>query len=193
MKGHSIENLLVTIKLSHQKKENDLTVLIRDVQIDPLKDVVLHVDFQEVSMEKKLRTKVRVEAVGEPIGVTQQGGVLDSTLREIEIECLPINIPEVLTVDVTRLNIGDSLYVRDIQSPEGVDILTSKDISVFSVAAQKEEEVAKEAEITEPEVIGKKKETEAPEGEATAEKKEPEKGAEKKEPEKKEAEKKKEK
>jgi len=185
MKGHSLENLMVTIKLSHQKNKNDLTVLIRDVQIDPLKDVVLHVDFQEVSMEKKLRTKVRVEAVGEPIGVTQQGGVLDSPLREIEIECLPMNIPEVLTVDVTRLNIGDSLYVRDIQPPEGVAILTSKDISVFSVAAQKEEEVAKEAEITEPEVIGKKKEAEAPEGEAAAEKKEPEKGAEKKEAEKK--------
>lgn len=193
MKGHSLENLVVTIKLSHQKKKNDFTVLIRDVQVDPLKDVVIHVDFQEVSLEKRLRTKVRIEAVGEPIGVTQQGGILDSTLREIEIECLPMNIPEVLMVDVGRLNIGDSLYVRDIQTSEGVNILTSKDISVFSVTAPKEEEVAQEAQITEPEVIGKKKEAEAPEGEAPAEKKEAEKGAEKKEPEKKEAEKKKEK
>jgi large subunit ribosomal protein L25 len=194
MKGHSLENLVVTIKLSHQKKKNDLTVLIRDVQVDPLKDVVIHVDFQEVSLEKKLRTKVRVESVGEPIGVTQQGGILDATLREIEIECLPMNIPEALIVDVSKLNVGDSLYVRDIQTPEGVNILTGKDISVFSVTMPKmEEEVPKEAQITEPEVIGKKKEAETPEGEAPAEKKEAEKGAEKKEPEKKEAEKKKEK
>lgn len=190
LKGHSLDNLLVSIKLEGSKSKKNAMALIRDVQIDPLKDVILHVDFQEVSLEKKLRTKVRIEAVGEPIGVMQQGGVVAFTLREVEVECLPTNIPECLTIQVGHLNIGGSVAVRDIQAPEGVEILTSKELSVFSVAAPKmEEEVPKEAEVTEPEVIGKKKEGEegAP-AEAGAEKKEPE--AKAKEPEKKEEKKK---
>lgn len=185
MKGHALENLLVSLKLEGAKIKKNTMALIRDVQVDPLKDVIIHVDFQEVSLEKKLRTKVRIEAVGEPIGVTQQGGVMAFTLREVEVECLPTHIPEHLIIQVGPLNIGGSVSVRDIQVPEGVDILTPKDISVFSVMAPKEEEVAKEAEATEPEVIGKKKEAvEETEAEAGSEKKAPE--AKAKEPEKKE-------
>ena len=174
IKGHSTENLIVTLKLSDQNNEG-ISALIRDVQMDPLKDTVIHVDFQEVSLKQKIRTKVRVESLGTPVGVAQEGGILECTLREVEIECLPMNIPEVLTVDVSNLKLGTSLCVRDIVSPEGVEILTAKDISVFSVAMPKmEEEAPKEAEITEPEVIGKKKETaEGPEGEAAAKKEQP--------------------
>lgn len=175
IKGHSTENLIVTLKLSGQKKSEGISALIRDVQIDPLKDSVIHVDFQEVSLEQKIRTKVRVENIGTPVGVAQEGGILECTLREVEIECLPMNIPEVLTVDVSNLKLGTSLCVRDIAAPEGVEILTAKDISVFSVAMPKvEEEAPKEAEITEPEVIGKKKEAaEGPEGEAAPKKDQP--------------------
>ncbi|MBI1882639.1 MAG: 50S ribosomal protein L25 [Chlamydiae bacterium] len=195
VKGHAFENLIVRLDLENQETKKGRMALIRDVQMDPLKDCVIHVDFQEVSMEKKLRTKVRVEGKGDPMGVTQEGGVLECTLREVEIECLPMNIPQVLVVDVSNLNLGASISVRDIVPPEGVDILTAKEISVFSVALPKmEEETPKEAEITEPEVIGKAKEpAEGAEGAAAplekGEKKEP--AAQKKEGEGKEAEKKK--
>lgn len=198
LKGHSIENLIVKLKLPDQKGKEGRPALIRQVQVDPLKDRVIHVDFQEVSLEKKLRMKVHVEHVGEPVGVAQEGGILECTLREIEIECLPMSIPEAISVDVSGLGIGHTLFVRDIKPVEGVTILTPADISVFSVAAPKaEEEVVKEGEVTEPEVIGKKKETEEGAAEAAAPGAEkapaPGKPGEKKAPEAKEGEKKKEK
>lgn len=181
MKGHLLSNLIVTIKFNDQKDRKDAKALIRDVQMDFLKDTVMHVDFQEVSMTKKIRTKVRIESVGEPVGVSQQGGVMEFSLRELEIECLPLSIPEAIVVDVSQMILGQSLHVRDIQVPEGVGILTNKDITVFSVVVQKmEEEKPAEGEVTEPEVIGKKKE--AVEGEAPA-------AGDKKAPEAKEAEK----
>ncbi|MBI1871066.1 MAG: 50S ribosomal protein L25 [Chlamydiae bacterium] len=190
IKGHSIENLIFSLNLSNEKNKKGTTALVRDVQIDPLKDCVLHVDFLQVSMKKKLRTRVRIESKGEPMGVSQQGGILECTLREIEIECFPLNIPEALVVDVSQVGLGQSFFVRDIEPPEGVTILTAPDISVFSVAIPKvEEEVPKEGEKTEPEVIAKGKEPapgEAAEGAQVA--------AQKKEaPAQKEAEKKKEK
>jgi len=175
MKGHLLSNLIVTIKFNNQKDKKDAKALIRDVQMDFLKDTVMHVDFQEVSMTKKIRTKVPIESVGESIGVTQQGGVMEFSLRELEIECLPLNIPEAISIDVSGLALGQSFHVRDIQVPEGVTILTNKDITVFSVVMQKmEEEKPAEGEITEPEVIGKKKEPAEGEAAAAGEKKEPE-------------------
>ncbi len=185
LKGHSIENLIVKLKSPEQKgKKEGKPVLIRQVQVDPLKDKVIHVDFLEISLEKKLKTKVHVEHIGEPIGVAQEGGILECTLREIEIECLPMSIPESIVVDVSALAIGHTLFVRDIKPVEGVSILTSPDLSVFSVAAPKmEEEVPKEAEITEPEVIGKKKDVEGEAAEGAPAEKGADKAAEKKAPE----------
>lgn len=182
VKGHSLENLVVAVHLAGQEENEKTMALIRDVQVDPLKDVVIHVDFQKVSLKKKLRLKVHVEAIGDPVGVTQQGGILEYAIRELDIECLATHIPEVIRVDVTNLNVGQSLHVRDLIAPEGVTITSPKDLTVFSVAMPKmEEETPKEGDVTEPEVIGKKKE----EGEG-AEAPVPEKG-DKKEPEVKDA------
>lgn len=173
VKGHVLDNLVVHLKLHDQADAKPRMALIRDFQMDPLKDTIIHVDFQEVSLERKLRTKVRIESIGDPVGVTQEGGLLECALREIEIECLPMNIPESIDVDVSQLRVGGSLHVGDIAVPEGIEVLTTKELVVFTVAAVRaEEEAPKEAEMTEPEVIGKKKETE--EAEAPAEKKEAE-------------------
>lgn len=165
------ENVLVELQVEDNGKANNRLALIQEVQHHPLNDVILHVDFHEVSASEKLRTAVPVRAVGEPAGV-KEGGVLEYVMRELHVECLPKDLPDVIEVDVAALIIGQSIHVSDITPPAGVTLLDQKEQAVFIVAAPiAEEEVATvEAAVTEPELIGAKKlegeEGEAAEGEA---------------------------
>jgi large subunit ribosomal protein L25 len=142
--------------------------LMKDYQIDPEKGNLLHVDFFEVSLTEKVKVPVHVSIVGEPIGVKRDGGILQYLLREIEVECLPDRIPSHIEMDISGLEIGQSLHVRDIKLEEGIKILTDPDEVIVNVVAPVVEEVAAPAEtvaapeITEPEVIkkGKKEEEE---------------------------------
>lgn len=176
------ENVIVTLNIDDQKN-GDKKVLIREVQRDPVWGDILHVDFQQVSLTKKLTINVPVRLVGIPIGVQQDGGILQHVLRELELECLPTDIPEKIEVDVTNLKIGDSIHVGDIKL-EKVEILSEPQGSIVSVVPPtvfKEPEVAPAAAAEEPEVITEKKEEE--EKEEKAEKKEePEKGAKEEKP-----------
>ena len=124
-------------------------------------------DFHAISMDQMIEAEVPVEPVGTAVGVKTFGGLLEQSLRTLEVECLPRDLPDKITVDVSALNIGDSIHVRDIRLPAGVAAITQSDLTAFSVLAPavEEEPVAEVAEVAAgPEVIKEKKE----EGEAAA-------------------------
>lgn len=163
---HAGEQMMIEIELAGKS----LSVLLKDVQHESLSGDVVHVDLQEVAMNKKLKVQVPVELTGEPEGVTTQGGVLDHSLYSVEVECLPADILEKIEVDVGALNIGDSVTVKDIEfDASKYTILVDDDIAIASVLAPRvEEEVDEEEEGeegaeegTEPEVITEKKEEDA--------------------------------
>lgn len=165
------ENVIIKLHIDGVKKKKERTVIIKELQREPVKDNLLHVDFQEISLTETLKVKVPIAGKGESMGVKQDGGVLQHVLWEIEIECLPTDIPEKVEVDISNLKIGDSIHVEEIQVPEGVKILDDPEAVVFSVEHPKEvEEVVAspaEGELQEPEVIREKKEK--PEEEVAAE------------------------
>lgn len=183
------ENVILKLLMDGAEKKKERTVIIKEIQKDPVKDHILHVDFQEISLTDKLKVKVRIIAKGEAIGVKQDGGVLQHILWETEVECLPTNIPEKIEVNVSGLKIGDAIHVKDVQPPEGVKILSDPEGVVFSVEHPKavEEVVASpaEGEAAEPEVIKEKKEKPEEEEEEGKEKAPAKPAAEKKAEEKK--------
>ena len=144
---------------------------IRELQIDPVSREVLHIDFQRVLMDQAIRVNVPVHLAGVPRGVREQGGMIDFVTREVEVECLPGDIPAAFEVDVTELVIGDHFEAGALQVPAGVTLLEEPDRVILSVTyPQRAEEVEEEAEELleaereEPEVIRRGKE-EAEEGE----------------------------
>ncbi len=134
-------------------------VIIKDWQLDPITGVLLHVDFLRVDLGKPTRVKVPVELVGEAIGV-RRGGLLDFATHELEIECLPAEIPSRLQVDVSALEIGDHLAVKDLQLGDRIRILDDPERVIVSVLAPRvteEEAAAAPTTPVEPEVIKKGK------------------------------------
>jgi large subunit ribosomal protein L25 len=151
--------------------------MIVDWQLDPITDRLLHVDLKRIDMSKRLRVSVPVQAQGEAKGVKQQGGLLEIVTREIEIECLPDEIPEHFTVDVTELMIGQALRAGEVPLSGSMRLLSSPDSVIAHVVALRHEapaavEAAPEAAAAEPEVIKKgKKEEEGGEAEEKGKKK----------------------
>jgi len=137
--------------------------LIREIQRHPFKRQILHVDFQELVAGEKISVSIPIVLIGVPDGVRMDGGILDQTMRELEIEVDPSNIPNHVEVDVTKLTIGSSVHVRDMTLPEGVEVLDDEDASVCVVSAPRaviEETPVAEGEaeaVAEPEVIRAKK------------------------------------
>ncbi len=137
------------------KDEDESRAIIKDMQTDVLrKEKILHVDFQHVSMKEKVTVSCPLHIEGTPIGVSRDGGLLQHTADSLSIECLPGNIPEHITVDVSHMEVGDSIHVRDIQQ-EGIEIKDSEDEVLAAVmmpkqeAAEEEEGVAEEAQSEE--------------------------------------------
>ncbi|MGI9592851.1 MAG: 50S ribosomal protein L25 [Myxococcota bacterium] len=128
-------------------------VLVRELQRDPVRGQYLHADLYAVDVKQKVDVSVPIHIEGKPVGVEMGGGVLDHALRELELTCLPLSIPKEIVVDVTELVLGQSLHVRDILLPEGVELRSDGDLSVVSVvaASKAEEEVPVEAEAEEGE------------------------------------------
>lgn len=151
------ENTIITLKTP----EGDHDVLVKDYQEDLLKRRILHIDFYEIESGRVLRTHVPVHVTGSAAGV-REGGILESGLHELDIECLPKDIPEVYTVDVTELQVGNSIHVSDLVKLEGVRILNSPDQLVVTVAHPRAEAVPAAAEEEEEGAA----EEAAPEGEA---------------------------
>lgn len=133
-------------------------VLVQAVQHHPVDVRVLHVDFHAIVLTERLRVKVRVILTGEAVGVKQEGGVLEHFLREVEVECLPTEIPQSIACDVSALAIGDTVHVRDLAPPTQATITSDPDGVIASVQAPRMEKVEEEAAPTEPEVLREKKE-----------------------------------
>lgn len=175
---HSVsENLLLDLAIPEDARPKRLA-LLQEVQHHPLTGKVLHVDFHEVAADEKVTILVAVETTGEPEGVKTGGGVLSHVLFKIRVRALPKDLPELITVDVSHLNLGQAIHLGEIKAPEGVEIIGDMQIPVIAVAAPRTEEeeaaevaAAAEAAPGEVEMIKEKKE----EGEEAV----PAKGAEK--------------
>jgi len=156
--------------------DGEYNALIRDVQYDPITHEVIHLDFQHISLSEAIEVEVPIHLVGTAVGVKDAGGILEPILRALAVRCLPTAIPAFLELDVSSLNIGDSVHVSAISVPADVTVVTESDVTVATVVpptVHVEEKPAEEAaaaaategEPTEPEVIakGKKEEGEAEE------------------------------
>lgn len=131
--------------------EGDRTrpVLLKDWQLDPVRGEIVHVDFQEVDLSQTVEASVPLQLVGTPVGVREDGGVLDQDLREVEVSALPDSLPEHIEHDVSDLAIGDALTVAQLKAPEGVTIVSDPELVVASVVAPSVE--AAEGEASEDE------------------------------------------
>jgi len=162
----SVDNTIVDLSVDGEKKPYQ--TLVREIQTHPWRDTLVHIDFLRIQEGVAVDLEVPVELIGVPVGVRLKGGVLEQIVHELEVRCIPSKIPESFTLDVTELDINDSLHVSDIQLPEGVEILMSPDQTICAVAIPR---VVEEAELAEPVVVAEGEE--AAEGEA----KEPAEGA----------------
>lgn len=165
------KNALITLEIDGSGEK----ALVKDLQRDVIKRNIIHIDFQRVVMSEKIEVSVPIHTVGEAPGVKISEGILEHLIREIKVRCLPTKIPQVIEVDVSHLEIGQSIMVRDLKKIEGVEFLTDPaQIVVNIVTPQVEEEVAPAGAAAapgvtaaEPEVIAKgKKEEEGTEAEA---------------------------
>jgi large subunit ribosomal protein L25 len=131
-------------------------VIVADEQYHPIRSTLMHIDLRRIDLTRKLKVSVPIHVTGESKGVKQQGGVLDVVTRQIEIECIPDDIPNQFDVDVTELMIGGTIRVGELPVKEGVRILTAGEAVIAHVVGIKEEAAAAVAVVAEPEVAAKK-------------------------------------
>ncbi|HCC68975.1 MAG TPA: 50S ribosomal protein L25 [Nitrospiraceae bacterium] len=157
------EHALITLRVQDKDTTTDHWAIIKDYQTGPVVSELLHVDFMEVSLDKKIQVTVPVILTAEPMGI-KKGGILQHRLREVEVECLPTQIPEHIAVDASSIDIGGSIHVSDLAVREGIKILAEPAKVVLTVTAPVVEEVPAPAapvgEIKEPELIKKAKKEE---------------------------------
>jgi large subunit ribosomal protein L25 len=181
---YRIESAVINLTIKDDKKKKARPCLIKEIQYDPVHGDIIHVDFNEISMTKLIKVNVPLVAKGEPVGVKQEGGSLEHILWEIEIECLPTDLPKEIEVDVSQLKLGDSIHVKDLSRPANIKVLNDPEAVVLSVKAPMKEEVPvaplEGEEAVEPEVIKEKKEAPAEGEEEPVKEKEKEKEKEKK-------------
>jgi large subunit ribosomal protein L25 len=178
-KGRISESVIFDIVSSDKKDDVEKMAYVKDYQADPITGEILHLDLFKVTKDEKIHTHVKVEFVGTAKGI-KLGGILEVDMRELEVECLPMDLPEKIQINVTDLDIGDSIHVKDVTLGDAVKITSNPEASIASVHVPKvaaveekvEEAVAVEGEGEE----GKK----AEEGEEKAEAKDKDKDKEKK-------------
>jgi len=167
--GRSLESIIIDLEVKDGDKSTTVPTIIKEIQHDFIKGNVLHIDFNEISLTKKIHTHIPVVVVGESIG-ERHGGIVEHVMRELEIVCLPSDLPEEITVNIEELDINQSIHVRDIDLGPKVEIVNNPDQTIIAVAMPRKEveeveEEAAEEEFTEPEVIGEKPELEEEETE----------------------------
>ena len=161
LRGHKGGNAIVNLNVG----SGDVTALVRDVQLDPLSRRIIHLDFQHISLTEQIVVEVALHFVGTPVGVKDGGGILEQATRTVQVRCLPTAIPPSIDVDVSALNIGQNLHVRDIVV-SGFEMVTDADVTIAAVVAPAAEEVAAPVaaageaaaatETVEPEVVAAK-------------------------------------
>ncbi len=163
LKSETGENTLFKVGFDAEVRD----AMIKSFQVDPVSDELLHVDLIQISMDKAVRVSVPVEHVGEPIGVKTEGGFVDFVTRELEVECLPKDIPEKIQIQIGDLHLHQSIKVADVAAPAGVKILSDRNAVVVLIQLPHEEKVEEKKEgeevaaageeAKEPEVIKKER------------------------------------
>ena len=166
---HSESGRNTVFKLKINEKQMD--VLIRELQVDPIRGHLLHADFQTISMDEKRAFKVPIDPVGEAEGV-KAGGILDIVVREIEVECLPTDVPDHIPVNISDVEVGQAIRVRDLEiTAEGIEILSDQDLVLLTVVPPKVEvEPLPEEEVAEEEAEGEVEEAPEPAAETPGKK-----------------------
>ncbi|MBW2617231.1 MAG: 50S ribosomal protein L25, partial [Deltaproteobacteria bacterium] len=151
------ENIIVDLQVKSDSGTESKKAMLKDLQIDPVQDTYIHADFYEISMDKEITVAVPIQLINTPVGVTN-GGVLQHIRRELTITCLPDKLINVFDMDVSGLDIGDSIHIRDIELPEGITTAEEGHLTVAVMAAptveeeaEEEEEIGLEEEAAEPE------------------------------------------
>jgi large subunit ribosomal protein L25 len=164
IQGHGAGGVLVNLRLPGDVEPR--TAVVRELQYDPVRDALIHIDFQAVRMDEEITVEVPIHVVGEAAGVREQNGVLAVLLRTVEVSCLPSLIPDRIDIDVSALRIYDVVTVADLQLPEGVRVTTPSAQPVATVAPPMAEEVVAAAATpaAEPEVVTERKPKEEEEG-----------------------------
>ena len=152
------EHVLVDLEIKDGSASTNRLTLIQEVQRDAIRRDVLHVDFHAVRADEKLHSQIPIESFGEAAGVKNSGGLLEINMHSIEVECLPKDLPEIIRLDVSALNVGDAIHIKDIQLPDGVTARGDGDLTVVRVAAPKVEAESQSAAAgAQPEVLKEKK------------------------------------
>jgi large subunit ribosomal protein L25 len=148
--GGKSESKLINLSVEGNGGPSEKTVMIKELQIDPLTRNYLHVDFFEISMDEEVTLSIPIVLTGDAVGV-EMGGVLQQVRRELEIKCLPSQIPESISVDVGALNIGDSIHLKDVSLPSGIKVLEDEDLTIVTILAPtvEKEPIAEEVEEAE--------------------------------------------
>ena len=156
LKSETGENTIFKVAIDSKK----IDTMIKDFQLDPVTDEILHVDLIHIAMDKEIRVTVSFNLAGEAVGVKSEGGFVDFITREVEIECLPGNIPESIDIDITELHLNQSLKIGDIVPPEGVKIIDDPNAVIVLIGMPAREEEAVVEEVEEEEIISKEEEPE---------------------------------
>lgn len=138
--GRRFESTIFTLK-SDEKGLGGVAVILRDVQVHPVSRRPVHVDFYAPDMTKPVRVNVEIRLEGKAIG-TAEGGLLEHLLRDVEVEVLPLDIPEFISLDVTSMGLGEALHVSDLKAPNGVKVISLPTLTIATVAVMKEEAAA---------------------------------------------------
>ena len=161
--GQESRNTLLNLRIDSGSEE-PLLSLPKDIQFDPVEGNIIHMDFQQVHLDRPINTQVPIHLVGSSPGVAQ-GGVLEHLRRELDIECLPMDIPDFFEVDISTMEIGDSVHVSDLNLSEKIRILSDAHQTIILVAAPTVEKVAEEVEPEEGELAEGEEPAKADEGE----------------------------
>jgi large subunit ribosomal protein L25 len=153
LKAATGENIILGLQIDTGNGSETKTVMLKELQADPVKPIYYHADFYEIPMDKELMFDIAIHLVNTPVGVTN-GGILQHVKREVSVSCLPRNLVDFLEIDVAGLDIGDSVHIRDIAFPPGIRSNEDGDMTVAvvnapSLVAEKVEEVLEEEKVAE--------------------------------------------
>jgi len=149
----SVDNTIVTLEVDGEKEAFD--TLVREIQMHPWRGLMVHVDFLRIQAGVAVDLDVPVHLEGVPHGVRHNGGVLEQTIHEIPVRCIPSKIPDAFHLDVTELDLNDALHVSDIVIEEGIELRIDPELTICSVAVPRvEEETEADEEALEPELVG---------------------------------------
>ena len=160
----SVDNTIVDLEVEGEKES--FQTLVREIQTHPWKGSILHVDFLRIQAGVEVEVDIPVELIGTPIGVRDNGGVLEHIIHDLPIRCIPSKIPEVIEVDVSGLDINDVLHVSDLTFDEGVEVTISPERTICAVSPPRAEEEEETEEAEEPELVGEAAEDGEPRAEA---------------------------